>query len=216
VVLNLNDKVTNVILGDECIHYYGDGTIEEKINDLTFRISVLSFFQVNTVQMKVLYDKVKEFAALTGDETVWDLYCGAGTIGLYLAHQAKKVIGIEAVPEAVENARENALINKIDNAEFIVGKAEDKIEELVQKAKDHIPDLVIVDPPRKGCHQRLLDALCELKAPKLIYVSCNPSTLARDLQHLTQHGQYEIQKVQPVDMFPWTEHVETITVLYRR
>lgn len=215
VVLNLNDKVTNVILGDECIHYYGDGTIEEKINDLTFRISVLSFFQVNTVQMKVLYDKVKEFAALTGDETVWDLYCGAGTIGLYLAHQAKKVIGIEAVPEAVENARENALINKIDNAEFIVGKAEDKIEELVQKAKDHIPDLVIVDPPRKGCHQRLLDALCELKAPKLIYVSCNPSTLARDLQHLTQHGQYEIQKVQPVDMFPWTEHVECVTLMSR-
>ncbi|HBN83188.1 MAG TPA: 23S rRNA (uracil(1939)-C(5))-methyltransferase RlmD [Clostridiales bacterium] len=215
VVLNLNTKATNVIMGNECVYYYGDGSIQEKLGDLTFRITPLSFFQVNTLQMKVLYDKVKEYAGLTGEEIVWDLYCGAGTIGLYLADQAKKVIGIESVPQAVENAKENTIQNNIRNTEFITGKAEDEINQLIQSTNNIHPDLIIVDPPRKGCHERLLSSLCELRTQKLIYVSCNPSTLARDLKYLNEHGKYEIKKVQPVDMFPWTEHVETVVLLKR-
>ncbi len=213
VVLNINRKITNVIMGDKCINYFGNGIIREQLDDLLFNISALSFFQVNTIQMKVLYDIVKEYASLTGNETVLDLYCGAGTIGLYLAKQAKKIIGIETVPQAVENAKDNAAQNNIKNAEFITGKSEDEIQQILKSGIK--PETVIVDPPRKGCHERLLAVLCDTQPEKIIYVSCNPSTLARDCRYLADTGGYRIDKIQPVDMFPFTEHVETVVLMSR-
>jgi len=210
VVVNINDKPGNVILGTKNITLYGKDTIEDKLGDLFFEISPLSFYQINPEQTLVLYNKAMEYAGLTGEETVFDLYCGIGTISLFAARRAGKVIGVESVPEAVEAARRNAERNKIYNAEFYCGNAEDVVPELYRQGMK--ADVVIVDPPRKGCDEVLLKTLIEMAPQRIVYVSCNPSTLARDMKVLHGSG-YEPQKVQPVDMFPWTSHVECVVLI---
>lgn len=210
---NINPDRTNVILGKETTLLWGEPTITDRIGEVTFSISPHSFFQINPIQTKVLYDQVKEMAQLTGKETVLDLYCGTGSIGLYLAEQAKQVIGIEVVADAVEDAKKNASINGITHASYHVGKAEEIMPQLVKEGIS--ADVVIVDPPRKGCHEELLQAVAEVKPEKLLYVSCNPATIARDAKWLAEHG-FEIKKVQPVDMFPQTSHVETVCLLERK
>ncbi|MGB9975945.1 23S rRNA (uracil(1939)-C(5))-methyltransferase RlmD [Thermovenabulum sp.] len=212
VYLNVNTRKTNVILGEKNLLIYGSETITEYIGNIKFSLSPLSFFQVNPVQVKVLYDKVAEFADLKGDETVLDVYCGIGTIALYLADRAKKVIGIEVVGDAVRDARENAKTNGIKNAEFIEGEAEKIMPELAKKGIK--PDVIVVDPPRKGCEKEVLSAMSKMQPGKIIYVSCNPATLARDLGILKELG-YEVKIVQPVDMFPHTHHVECVALMSR-
>ena len=213
VVQNIQDKNSGALFGPEWKLILGKERIEDKIGDIVFSISPGSFVQVNAEQTKVLYDKVLEYAHLTGKETVMDIYCGIGTMSLLFARKAKKVIGIEEFRGAVEDAEKNARINNIDNAEFIAGKAEIVLPQM-ETSGIH-PDVIVVDPPRKGCDPAVLEAIAKMNPPKLIYVSCDPATLARDLKVLTGKG-YEILEVQPVDMFPQTNHVETITVLYRR
>ena len=212
IVVNVNDKPGNVILGSKNITLYGKDTIEDKLGDLLFEISPLSFYQVNPEQTLVLYNKAVEYAGLTGEETVFDLYCGIGTISLFAAGKAKKVIGVESVPEAVEAARRNAERNRINNAEFYCGNAEEVVPELYRQGMQ--ADVVIVDPPRKGCDEVLLKTLIDMAPQRIVYVSCNPSTLARDMKVLHGSG-YEPQKVQPVAMFPWTNHVECVTLMSR-
>jgi len=211
VFQNINMNKTNVILGEENIHLWGKTYITDIIGELCFKISPLSFFQVNLIQTKKLYDKVLEYANLSGDEIVFDAYCGIGTISLFLARKAKKVYGIEIVEQAVLDARENAKFNDIQNVEFITGESEIVIPQLIHKGI--IPDVIVVDPPRKGCDERLLKAIVDVAPNRIIYVSCNPSTLARDLAILTA-SDYNVHEVQPVDMFPQTTHVETVTLLY--
>ncbi len=208
VIHNINSKQTNVVLGREFRTLWGKDFIIDSIGNKKFKISPLSFYQVNSRQTKVLYDKVLEFAQLSGKEVVWDLYCGIGTIGQYLADKAKKVVGIEVVPQAIENAKENAKLNGIENAEYFCGAAED----MAHKLKGERPDVVILDPPRKGCEESLLKTVANTKAKRIVYVSCKPSTLARDLRILSDLG-YEVKAVQPVDMFPRTHHVETVVLL---
>ena len=191
---------------------YGDGFIHDYIGDIKFRISLLSFFQVNPVQTEVLYNKVSEYAGLTGTETVIDAYCGIGTISLFLSKKAKAVYGVEIVEQAIEDAKENARLNDVENTRFILGEAETEIPKLYEQGIK--ADVVIVDPPRKGCDIRLLEVITKMSPKKLIYVSCNPSTLARDLKYLVEHG-YSVKEVQPVDMFPQTVHVESITKLIK-
>lgn len=210
IVQNINTRKGNVILGNEYHTLWGKPHLEEKLGRLTFHISPGSFFQVNTIQTKVLYDKVREYASLTGTETVFDLYCGIGTISLYLASQAKHVIGVESVPSAVEDAKKNAVLNQITNASFHLGTAEETVPRLLKQ--NLRADVVITDPPRKGCDARLLETIIHMSPRKIIYVSCNPATLARDLKTLTQNG-YTPVKVQPVDMFPHTAHVECVTLM---
>lgn len=210
IVLNVNDKPGNVILGTRNITLYGEDAISDKLGDLTFEISPLSFYQTNPAQTLVLYNKAIEYAGLTGKETVFDLYCGIGTISLFAARKAKRVIGVETVPEAVEAARRNAAINSIGNAEFYSGNAEDVVPELYRQGMK--ADVVIVDPPRKGCDEVLLKTLIEMAPECIVYVSCNPSTLARDMKVLHGSG-YEAKEVQPVDMFPWTNHVECVVLM---
>jgi len=205
IVLNINKKKTNVIYGLKNKIIYGDGFIYDYIGDVKFRISLLSFFQVNPIQTKVLYDKVMEYAGLTGKETVIDAYCGIGTISLFLSRKAKKVYGVEVVEEAVVDAKENARLNGADNAEFILGEAEIEIPKLYERGVK--ADVIIVDPPRKGCDIRLLEVIAKMAPKKIIYVSCNPSTLARDLKYLVSEG-YGVKEVQPVDLFAQTVHVE--------
>ena len=200
-----------VIMGEEYIPVYGESYITDKIGDVAFRISPQSFYQVNPVQMKVLYDLAGECAGLTGAETVWDLYCGIGTIGLYLAEHVGRVIGIETVPEAVENARENAQINGIGNAQFHAGKAEDVFAELAAGGSPG-KQVVIVDPPRKGCDPRLLDAITDLALERIVYVSCDPATLARDLKILSEKD-YTPERVVPVDQFCHSVHVECVALM---
>ncbi len=212
VVQNTNSKKTNKILGDKTITLYGDDKIVDYIGDLKVKISAMSFFQVNPMQTEVLYEKTLEYADLSGDETVFDLYCGIGSISLFLARKAKKVYGIEIVKEAIEDAKENAAINDIDNAEFYTGKAEEVFPKLYDKGIK--ADVVVVDPPRKGCDEEVLNTIINMQPKKVVYVSCNPSTLARDLKYLDEHG-YKTVEIQPVDMFPHTMHVECVTVLYR-
>ncbi|MGD9473807.1 MAG: 23S rRNA (uracil(1939)-C(5))-methyltransferase RlmD [Eubacteriaceae bacterium] len=211
VFVNLNENKGNAVLGKESKHVWGHKRLIENIGDLNFSISPNSFFQVNSKQTEVLYNVVKDFAQLDGSQTVADLYCGTGTIGLYLANQAKEVVGIEVVRDAIFDARENASLNQIDNARFIEGKSETVLDELV-KNEGYKPDLIILDPPRKGCEGELLDKIIEIETPKVIYVSCNPATLARDLKILTNSG-YQVEKVQPVDLFPSTTHVETVVLM---
>ena len=194
-------------MGEENVKIYGEDFITEYIEDLKFRISPLAFFQVNPVQTEVLYGKALEYAKLTGNEVVYDLYCGTGTISLFLARNAKKVYGIEVVADAIKDAVKNAEINGIKNAEFIVGEAENV--ELTQKA-----DVVVLDPPRKGCDEKLLSTLVNMGPKRIVYVSCNPSTLARDLKYLAENG-FEVCEVQPVDMFPHTAHVESVALISR-
>lgn len=212
IILNVNTRNTNIILGEKNICIYGQEFISDYIGKFRFNISPLSFFQVNPVQTEVLYGKALEYAALTGKETVFDLYCGIGTISLFLSEKAKQVIGVEVVPEAIEDAKENARINNITNAQFLVGEAETVIPKLY--AEGARADVVVVDPPRKGCDEKLLETLVEMQPGRIVYVSCNPSTLSRDLKYLSEHG-FKAVEAQTVDMFPWTGHVETIVLIQR-
>lgn len=215
ISLSVNRERTNVIMGQEILPLFGPGYIEEMIGDLRFRISPPAFFQVNPKQTEVLYGKVLEFAALTGQEVVWDLYCGTGTISLFLAQRAKQVYGVEIIAPAIENARENAAQNGITNAEFFVGRSEVLFPEMTASGKLPPADVVVLDPPRKGCDSALIEALLQAAPKKIVYVSCDSATLARDLIQLAAGG-YRLEKVQPVDMFPQTEHVETVCLLSRK
>lgn len=213
IVQNINNKKTNVILGHECKTLHGQDKIVDYIGDLRFEISPLSFFQVNSFQTKVLYDKALEYAGLSGNETVFDIYCGIGSISLFLAQKAKKVYGIELIDAAIKDAKKNVELNNIDNTEFFVGKAEEVVPKLYKKGLR--ADVVVVDPPRKGCERIVLETIAMMQPKRVIYVSCKPSTLARDLKILDELG-YRTVEIQPVDMFPHTTHVETVTVLYRQ
>ena len=212
ILLNHQLEKSPVLLGEEITLLYGTDTIRDQIGQLQFKISPLSFFQVNPTQTERLYAKVLEFAELTGKETVWDAYCGMGTISLFLAQRAKAVYGVEIVPEAIQMAKENARLNGITNATFLVGKAEEVLPKAYQEGI--LADTVVVDPPRKGCDPKLLETLVAMSPQKIVYVSCDPATLARDLKYLTTAG-YNVLKVQPVDMFPQTVHVETVVKLSR-
>lgn len=212
VIQNVNDKETNVILGEKCITLWGEDRITDYIGEFKFNISPLSFFQVNPEQTEVLYSKALEYAGLTGEETVFDAYCGTGTITLFLSQKAKKVYGVEIIEAAIDNANENAKENKVDNAEFFVGKSEEVIPELLEKGIK--PEVIVVDPPRKGCDIKLLEAIGKAKPERVVYVSCDPSTLARDLKVLEEQG-YKTQVVQPVDMFPHTAHIENVALLVK-
>lgn len=211
VSLSVNREKTNVIMGAEIINLWGPGYITDRIGDIEYRISPLSFYQVNPVQTEKLYGTAMEFAGLSGGETVWDLYCGIGTISSFLAKKAGKVYGVEIIPQAIEDARENARRNGISNVEFFVGKAEEVLPE--QYEKNHIhADIIVVDPPRKGCDALCLDTIVKMAPEKVVYVSCDSSTLARDVKYLGENG-YEVRRVRTVDMFPMTGHVETIVSL---
>lgn len=213
VIQNINSKKTNVILGLESKTLWGEDTISDYIGDFRFNISPLSFFQVNPIQTEVLYGKALEYANLTGNEEVFDAYCGTGTITLFLSQKAKKVYGVEIIPQAIENAWINAKENKVDNVEFFVGESEVVIPDLINKGVK--ADVVVVDPPRKGCDKKLLDAITNIDAKKIVYVSCDPSTLGRDLQVLEENG-YKTLEVQPVDMFPNTAHIENVALLIKK
>ncbi|WP_010651629.1 23S rRNA (uracil(1939)-C(5))-methyltransferase RlmD [Oceanobacillus massiliensis] len=210
IVQNINTQRTSVILGEKTKVLWGEEYIYDKIGDITFAISAKSFFQVNPVQTKALYDKALEYAKIGKDDTVIDAYCGIGTISLFLAQKAKKVYGIEVVPEAINDAKNNAKLNGITNAEFSVGEAEKVMPDWKEKGIN--PDVIVVDPPRKGCDVDFLQAMLDMQPKRIVYVSCNPSTLARDLRIL-EDGGYETKEVQPVDMFPQTPHVETVALL---
>ena len=212
VVQNINPNRTNVILGRENKIIYGDGIIEDTIDDLVFEISPLSFYQVNPIQTKVLYNKALELADISSEDVVYDIYCGIGTISLFLAKKAKHVYGIEIVKEAIENAKKNAERNNIENASFYAGKAEEVVPELYSRGIT--ADVVVVDPPRKGCEEIVLDTIAKMNPKKIVYISCNPSTLARDVERLSKHG-YEMDVAYPVDMFSHTMHVEAIVLMTR-
>ena len=207
ICVNINKKITNVIFGDELKCIYGKPYIVDMIEDIKFKISPFSFYQVNPTQTRKLYGKALEFAGLTGEEVVWDLYCGIGTISLFLAKKAKEVYGVEIVEAAVENAKENAKLNGIENAYFTVGKAEDEAKKLPK------PDVIVVDPPRKGCDEKLLETIMNYKPSRVVYVSCDPATLARDLKVLCGDGGYKLEEVQAVDQFSRGVHVETVALL---
>ena len=220
ICLNINRKRSNVILGDQVKVLWGQGYITDKIGEVAYQISPLSFFQVNPRQTVKLYAKALEYADLHGTETVWDLYCGIGTISLFLAQKAKFVRGVEIVPEAIEDARRNARLNDIQNAEFYVGKAEEVLPEYYARyeqehgAKAHA-DVIVVDPPRKGCDEALLDTIVKMQPERVVYVSCDSATLARDLRYLCDRG-YGLTKVCGADMFPQGVHVETVCLLSNR
>ena len=237
---NINQEATNVILGKELVNLYGPGYIEDSIRRLsagaeaneppvTFRISPLAFYQVNPRQMERLYSTALEYAALTGAETVWDVYCGIGTISLFLARHAKKVYGVEIIPQAIENARENAVRNGLTNVEFFVGKAEEVLPEWYAGIESSATtdgsgesgeeeekiDVVVVDPPRKGCDEKCLETSVKLMPKRVVYVSCDSATLARDLKYLCQNG-YELRKVRACDMFGQTVHTECVVLLTQK
>lgn len=216
VCLNVNTEKTNVILGNKVLPVYGEMFITDWIGDVKYEISPLSFYQVNPVQTKKLYDTVLEFADLKGGETVWDLYCGIGTISLFLAEKAGKVYGVEIVPQAIEDAKRNAAINGIENAEFFAGAAESVMPEMYREhGVDVRADVVVVDPPRKGCERGLLETIAEMGPERVVYVSCDPATLGRDVKVLGELG-YGVREVQGVDMFGGTGHVETIVLIQRK
>lgn len=216
VCLNVNREKTNVILGDTVLPLFGETYITDYIGDISYRISPLSFYQVNPTQTKVLYDTALAFADLHGDEIVWDLYCGIGTISLFLAKQAKQVYGVEIIPQAIQDAKENAVRNNITNAEFFVGAAEDVLPAKYKESNGSMrADVIVVDPPRKGCDQTLLSTIVAMEPKRVVYVSCDPATLARDLKYLQENG-YEVKKVQAVDQFPQGVHVETVVKLSRK
>lgn len=252
IVLNVNERNTNVILGEEIICLWGQAYITDYIGDVKYQISPLSFYQVNPVQTKKLYETALDYAGLTGEETVWDLYCGIGTISLFLAQKAKHVYGVEIVEAAIADAKNNARINGIDNVTFLVGKAEEVLPEYYERGMSEIkqsllsedseenlqeektgfqekedcapkvqagdmsrPEVIVIDPPRKGCDEKCLETILKMKPERVVYVSCNPATLARDLKYLCERD-YEIKEVQPVDMFPQGVHVESICLLHRK
>lgn len=201
LTLNVNQKNTNVILGDEIIPVRGQTYITDKIGDISYRISPLSFYQVNPVQTEKLYRTALEYAGLSGQETVWELYCGIGTISLFLARSAKKVYGVEIVPQAVEDAKHNAELNGISNVEFYLGKAEEVLPEKYEKEGIHA-DVIVIDPPRKGCDSACLETMLAMAPERIVYVSCDPATFARDLKLLCADGSYELTKVQPGGYVP--------------
>ena len=210
--LNINRKNTNVILGEEVIPVRGKTYITDRIGDISYQISPLSFYQVNPAQTEKLYRTALDYAQLTGNETVWELYCGIGTISLFLAQKVGKVFGVEIVPQAVEDARRNAELNGMENVEFFEGKAEEVLPEKYEK-EGILADVIVVDPPRKGCDEACLNTMLKMEPERIVYVSCDSATLARDLKILCADGRYQIEKVQPVDMFPHTAGVETVVLL---
>lgn len=211
ITLNINKEQTNVIMGRKLKLLWGKEYIEDEIGTVRFRISPLSFYQVNPLQTEKLYGKALEYAGLTGNETVWDLYCGIGTISLFLAQRAKKVYGVEIVPEAIADAKQNAKLNEITNAEFYVGKAEEVLPEKYEKEQIKA-EVIVIDPPRKGCEQTVLETMIRMEPERIVYVSCDSATLARDLKYLCENG-YELKRVCPVDMFGNSVHVETVVLL---
>ena len=211
ITINVNKKHSNVILGEEICLLWGQEYITDRIGDISYQISPLSFYQVNPMQTQKLYAKALEYADLHGEETVWDLYCGIGTISLFLAQKAKFVRGVEIVPAAIENAKENAKLNGLENTEFFVGKAEEVLPREYKKNGVYA-DVIVVDPPRKGCDETLLETMVEMNPERIVYVSCDSATLARDLKYLCERG-YELRKVCPVDQFGMTVHVETVVLL---
>ena len=214
IFINVNTEKTNVILGRELIKLWGEDYITDKIGEVSYRISPLAFFQVNPVQTERLYGKALEFAGLTGGETVWDVYCGIGTISIFLAQKAKKVYGVEIVPEAIKDAIENAKLNGFENTEFFVGKAEEVLPDWYAKNKGKA-DVVVVDPPRKGCEEAVLNTIAGMEPKRIVYVSCDSATLARDLARLEVLG-YRVSDVQVVDMFPNSTHCETVVRLLKK
>lgn len=213
ISLNVNRERTNVILGSEILPLYGPGYITASIGALRFEVSPLAFFQVNSLQTEQLYGEALERAALTGSETVWDLYCGTGTISLFLAQRARKVYGVEIVAPAIDNARRNAALNHMENTEFFVGRSEEIFPQKV--LREGLPaDVVVLDPPRKGCDRVLLDALLAVAPQRIVYVSCDPATCARDCRILADGG-YTLRSVRPVDMFPQTTGIECVSLLQR-
>ena len=221
ITISPNTRRDNVIMGDSYEILWGQGYITDYIGNVKYQISPLSFYQVNPVQTEKLYGLALEYADLKGDETVWDLYCGIGTISLFLAQKAKQVYGVEIVPQAIDDAKENAKINAIDNAEFFVGKAEEVLPEYyAEYEREHNgetahADVIVVDPPRKGCDETLLETIVKMQPEKVVYVSCDSATLARDLKYLCANG-YEIRMCRGVDQFPQTVHVETVVLLSRK
>jgi 23S rRNA (uracil1939-C5)-methyltransferase len=214
VSYSINEKNTNVIMGTEIVPLWGKETIQDAIGDISFSISPLSFYQVNPVQTKKLYELAVEYAQLTGKETVWDLYCGIGTISLFMARRAGRVYGVEIIPQAIRDAKENAERNGIKNAEFFVGKAEEVLPE--KYAREGISaDVIVVDPPRKGCDEKCLETMLKMRPERIVYVSCDSATLARDLK-LLREGGYEPVRVRAVDQFPMSVHVETVVLLAKK
>ena len=214
ISININKEKTNVILGDKVKTLWGKSYITDNIGDIKYQISPLSFYQVNPIQTKVLYETALSYADLHGEETVWDLYCGIGTISLFLAQKAKQVYGVEIVPQAIDDAKKNAEINHITNVEFFVGAAE-KILPLKYKEDSICADVIVVDPPRKGCEESLLDTIIQMAPKRMVYVSCDPGTLARDLKYLCKKD-YEISKIQAVDQFGHSVHVECVVGMQRK
>ncbi len=211
LTVNVNTERTNVIMGSKLRLLRGQGWIEDRIGDITFRISPLSFYQVNPVQTNRLYSQALQYAGLTGRETVWDLYCGIGTISLFLARKAKKVYGVEIVPEAIQDAKENAERNGIANAEFYVGRAEEVLPRMYEESGVSA-DVIVVDPPRRGCDEKCLETMVKMQPEKIVYVSCDPATLARDLKYLGENG-YGLEKWRGCDMFAGTGHVESVVLM---
>lgn len=214
IVQNINSKNTNVVMGYKNFVLYGEGTLKDNIGDLQFTISPETFFQINPIQTEKLYNTAINYADLKENEICFDIYCGIGTISLLAAKKAKKVYGIEMVEQSIKNAKENAKKNNIDNAEFFAGTAEEILPKL-HKEKNIKADCIIVDPPRKGCEKEVIDTMIQINPEKIVYVSCNPSTLARDIK-LLEDGGYKLSKVQPVDMFPWTVHVECVVLIEKK
>lgn len=210
IIKNINKKNTNVILGDKNIILYGKGYIYDKLGTYTFKITPMSFYQTNPLQTEILYNKAIEFANIKESDILCDLYCGIGTIGIFASKMVKKVYGIEIVKEAIEAANENAELNRVNNIEFIAGDVEEAFKKLIEK-KQIQPNIVIVDPPRKGLDDITINKLNEISVNRIVYISCNPATMARDLKILEE--KYEVKEVQPVDMFPYTSHVECVAVL---
>ncbi len=210
IVKNINTKNTNVILGQENVVLYGNGYIEDKLGDFMFKISPMSFYQINPIQTEILYNLAIEFAKLNKNDIVLDLYCGIGTIGIFASKKVKQVYGIEIVKDAIIDAKENARINGINNIEFYCGDVEKVLDEIVSNKKV-IPNVIFVDPPRKGLDETTIQNILNYKAERVIYISCNPATLVRDLQKLEE--EYTVKVLQPVDMFPYTSHVECVAVL---
>ena len=214
ICVNINKEKTNRILGSKIEEVYGKPYIYDYIGNVKYQIGPLSFFQVNPTQTKVLYEKAMEYADLKGEETVWDLYCGIGTISLFLAQKAKQVYGVEIIKEAIDDAKRNAALNHMDNVEFFVGKAEEVVPAQYEKTGIH-PDVIVVDPPRKGCDAMLLNTMLDMAPKRIVYVSCDPATLARDLKMLCEE-KYTLEKVSVVDQFSHSVHVETVVGLQRK
>ena len=213
ICININDKNTNVILGRETKAIYGQDYIEDCIGSLRYRISAQSFYQVNPIQTKKLYDKALEYADLHGDETVWDLYCGIGTISLFLSQKADKVYGVEIVEQAVKNARENAALNEISNVEFFAGAAEEVVPAKYRESGGTLrSDVVVLDPPRKGCDEKLLQTVIQMEPKRIVYVSCDPATLARDLKYFGENG-YALKRICPCYIFGHSYHVENVVLM---